>query len=1678
MKLQCKCFTCLKTIVHNVNIRCVSCKSVYFCNKTCQQKGWSEHRKLCKAINQLQGIKQKNFLNSGVYPTNLSPKENAKTVDLVGEKCIVTCKLNGKSSKILFDTGAQVSIMSDQYRKIHLPYVQIQQLNTILDENDALRVQWGNNSEIPFVGWCDVEVLIGTDDCYTSLSVPFLVTTDNLADPILGFNAVKQLINGTEDKVALKVFRSAFSTKTSDQLVSFVNLVKEVGNEKVKVKIKGKDQLVPAGKLVNVDCKADVGVLTSRRAMLFQRDEIDLPEGIDPMDSILILKKGSNNYFHIPVCNNTKHDIILRKNTTVGRLEFVNSIVPLQVKEGEGIPTQDHKLTTAGIEDGNKNSQKIEMTDEEKKEHQERVVNAVDLSGLPTHQRKQVREMLREEWEAFSVNEDDVGNVTALKMKISLHDRTPVQQNYNTVPKPLYNELKSYIEDLLNKQWILHSESAYSSPVVAVRKKDGTLRLCIDYRKLNAKTIPDRHPLPRIQNIIENLGGNQYFSLLDQSKAYHQLHLDEDSRKLTAFITPWGFYEWVRVPFGLMNAPAAFQRFMEKCLGDYRDQFVVPYLDDLLVYSSSFSEHIQHLRLVLRRLKDYGVKIKAKKCQFFKREVLYLGRLISAEGYRPDPSSVAAVAKQVRNVPKTVTELRRLLGLLGYFRKSIPNFSKKATPLTSLLQNTEGQTKTINWTSQQQRAVEELLHYLVSPPLLAYPDYNLPFVLHTDASGSGLGCALYQTQDGKLRVIGYGSRTLSRAEAKYHSSKLEFLALKWAVCDHFRDYLYYAPHFQVFTDNNPLTYIKTSCKLNATGQRWVNELSDFNFSIHYKPGIDNVVADFLSRSPITTDEITSSLGEAQSVEEVKAIFNGSINQCRDGEAWVAVINTVKPNLQDMENQLLYQPNDRAYTISTKDLVQAQLEDPAITKIIEWKNEKKTISKEDRQKESKEVLSLIREYQKLVVNKDGILCRTPSNQVTQVVLPPKYQKVVFNELHVKMGHLGPERTIQLAKERFYWPRMENDIRHFIMEICSCVKKKKPNVTKVAPMKSINSSAPMELIGIDFLHLDPCCGGYEYLLVITDNFTRFTQVYPTKNKSSKTAAERLYNDFILRFGIPGHLLHDQGREFENQLFKHLATLCGVKRLRTTPYHPECNGQVERMNQTIISMLSSLPESDKTKWKNSVNKLVHAYNCTKNSSTGYSPFYLLFGRNPRLPIDVILPPQGKNYQDYPSYVDSWQKQMKEAYRIALQTSNKRKGKDTSRHEVKKQISTSLNVGDRVLVRNMTPRGGTGKLRSHWEENVCIVVEKPNEDGVVYKVKPERNLNGKQRTLHRNMLLPVSDILDNFNWDLSDKDEDQGTKGKQKRKKYSVERNVPDRSHSNDETDSDDELITFTPNQLQHLSFDDNISIMEGREREMERDRNDMERNRNVGEITEASGEQLTSGKDKRTQAIEENIDTEKIDVRAVGKEELRKENKNIESIPSRKKYSLRSRTTKINTKREKRNISRIPVKTRPAKINTLKDRNLKVTFVPDEKCDTIAGIFNIILSMKNRCKRRPPCWEKEKKKLNGTYDHQRRENALEYNVNNETFQGSDADNSNEETLHCTHTNGQMMEENQTQQSLENTSNSYLNASTAQNQQPHLCSPYVINLYYLSFSGYYLIENGRSWKPLYVLQSCNYIV
>ena len=405
-----------------------------------------------------------------------------------------------------------------------------------------------------------------------------------------------------------------------------------------------------------------------------------------------------------------------------------------------------------------------------------------------------------------------------------------------------------------------------------------------------------------------------------------------------------------------------------------------------------------------------------------------------------------------------------------------------------------------------------IIDILTNPPTLSYPDFSNPFILHIDASGKGLGCALYQQINGELKVLGYGSRTLNKTEQQYHSSKLEFLGLKWAVTEHFRDYLLYAPVVEVYTDNNPLVYVLSSAKLNATGQRWVNQLADFNLNLHYKPGRSNIEADYFSRFPQDINRYTT----LTSQEEINKLMNSVTETQEDSSTWLCSVNFI--------NSLVNEEAQQNNHVTLREINIAKLQDAD----RDIKRVKAILKQQDinqKQQESQLVRRLLRERSKLSITDEDILVRSTLDN-KQIVLPSSRHHLFFQELHANMAHLGADRVYHLAKERVYWPNMEKDIKKFINTKCQSLLQKKPHHVPRAPLGTITSSAPMNLIAIDFLKVDKCSGGYEYILVIVDHFTRYTQAYATRNKSGRTVAEKLFNDFILRFGIPDRILHDQG------------------------------------------------------------------------------------------------------------------------------------------------------------------------------------------------------------------------------------------------------------------------------------------------------------------------------------------------------------------------------------------------------------------------------------------------------------------------------------------------------------------------------------------------------------------------
>ena len=399
------------------------------------------------------------------------------------------------------------------------------------------------------------------------------------------------------------------------------------------------------------------------------------------------------------------------------------------------------------------------------------------------------------------------------------------------------------------------------------------------------------------------------------------------------------------------------------------------------------SIHMLIIYVVFQILRENGIKVKAKKCKLFQKQTNYLGRTITDKGYGIDKSNIKAVTDLVTNAPSNIGQLRRVLGLLGYYRRYVKGFSRIAQPLFDILKkdNIKSSSKvlkastSIHWRRQHQKALETLMTAITLPSLLTYPDFDQPFILHADASTKGLGAGLYQYKDKKVIILGYGSRALAKAEQKCHSSKLEFLSLKWAVCEQFRDYLTYAKQIEVYTDNNPLLYVLSSAKLNATGQRWVNELADFNINIHYKPGRNNTDADALSRFP----EDIKEYNKTYTNEVFSAVADGIKTQECCNEAWLCALNTNGNVLKEHEDQVLHQSTQ---TLKTVNIKKHQDDDQAIKRVKEIILNNEQILAKDKVKEDPAVQSLLRERKKLKVNSNNILLRS-TEEIDQIVITP-------------------------------------------------------------------------------------------------------------------------------------------------------------------------------------------------------------------------------------------------------------------------------------------------------------------------------------------------------------------------------------------------------------------------------------------------------------------------------------------------------------------------------------------------------------------------------------------------------------------------------------------------------------------------------------------------------------------
>ena len=830
------------------------------------------------------------------------------------------------------------------------------------------------------------------------------------------------------------------------------------------------------------------------------------------------------------------------------------------------------------------------------------------------------------------------------------------------------------IDAMLKADVIRPSQSEWAAPVILVPKKDGTIRFCVDFRALNAVTKKDVYPLPRIDDVIDALAHAKVFSTLDLASGYWQIPVAQDDISKTAFVTRRGLYEFTRMPFGLCNAPSTFQRAMDVMLSGLTWEFCLVYIDDIIVYSANFEQHLKHLGQVFDRVRAAGYHLRRDKCHFFCSRVLYLGHLIGADGVGPDPSKIAALKKL--QGPRDAHEIRQFLGLTGYYRRFVKDYAKTAKPLNDLLRID----RKFKWTSDCQDAFERLRFALITAPILVLPDMEQPFALQTDASDVGVGAVLTQRDSkGDEHVVAYYSRTLGDAETRYSTFEKEALAALLAL-KHFRVYLLSKP-FVLETDNRALTFILNLKEPPGRIARWIVQFQEYNFTIKHRPGLQNGNADTLSRPYVISSNMTSG-----SAEDFQA---GESNDFSRVMGAVFAIDLVTP------------PN--------VDLRREQYADPEWAVLIDFL-EKGVEPKEV--KERHRLHSVVSQYTiaEGTLRHQWIPWRGARDHVFKRVCVPKSMRhsvLIGCHADAMAGHLGCNRTYDRLVHGYYWTGMRRDCEEFCTTCAICQAKKTDRRGAAGQLQPILAAYPFHKVAVDaVVNLPKTARDNKHLIVFTDLHSKYAMAFPAKDLTTETFATLLLEEIILQQGCPAELLSDQGGNFTSNLVKEICRIMMIKKITTTPYHPRTDGQTERLNHSLIQILRTQIQSDPRDWDTHVRCACYAYNTSVHKTTGMTPFYMIYGRDPLMPLDLSMGLVDDDLSESEEvYVKDLLNRLMLAQKIARDHTELAQQRAAVRFNAKRR-EQHFSVGEQVWVRRFAVKPGEKKkLLSQWEGPFTVI-------------------------------------------------------------------------------------------------------------------------------------------------------------------------------------------------------------------------------------------------------------------------------------------------------------------------------------------------------------------------------------
>jgi transposase InsO family protein len=861
------------------------------------------------------------------------------------------------------------------------------------------------------------------------------------------------------------------------------------------------------------------------------------------------------------------------------------------------------------------------------------------------------KEKMMETFEKFpEVLCEEPGRTSMLEHHIETGSHAPVSSPpYRMSPLKL-EALDKVLEDMLRRGQIVPTQGPWASPAFLRPKSDGGWRLCINYQKLNDITIRDKYPLPRMDELIDIIGQPRFITSLDLRSGYWQVPLDAESQDKAAFICSRGLFKPRVLMFGLHNSPASFQRLINHLMLDLQAEGVVAYIDDLIIASQDFDTHVKTLTKVLDRLKKAGLTVNTDKVQVCQPETKVLGVILSAKGVQVDPSKVEAVRNM--SPPTTVKQVRQFLGLTSWYRRFIKGYAHVAAPLNRLLDSG----RAWEWTGDCENAFRMLRESVCSAPIVQAPDFQHPFIVHTDASGVGVGAVLLQERKGNpgLVTIQYASRALSKAEMKYSAVERELLAVVWAL-EKFRPYLEVG-RFTVYSDQKSLQWIRTAKDPTGRLARWIMRLQPYDFALVYHPGKGNLVADALSRSP--------------EFDQVESVISALVR------------DVVVPSLDE--------------------ICTAQKSDPELGPLYQ------VVSSGEEPPPGKAGVKMRRSLQGVEMRQQ-VLGRLILDETTGerfCILVPKVLRVRMLAVYhdsLMGGHLGAWKTKKKLQQAYTWKGMTRDVATYVRSCHKCQQFKADNQLPKGLMGQGNAlPQPWETVCIDLAGPYPRAkSGCTHMLVVTDVLTKWTELFAIRRATALAVAKILVREVFPRYGAPKVLLSDNGRQFVSRVLKWVCRLYGVKQAFTSLYHPQPN-QAERVIRTAKSMMAMSIRESHREWDENLPHIAMALRTATSESTGYTPAFLMFGRQMRLPVDPVEgggpPPEDAEEQWAVEVVRRTRKAIQRAQLMINQQHVRNKVAYDARHR-----DVSFQVGQQVLRRSHVlsdaVKGVTSKFAPKWQ-------------------------------------------------------------------------------------------------------------------------------------------------------------------------------------------------------------------------------------------------------------------------------------------------------------------------------------------------------------------------------------------